>query len=168
MDFRWPEEYLAFRDEVDAFIQEWRTPELSAGIREREGAPGPLSRTYYQALQEKGWMRMCWPADMGGEGRDPIYQFILVEAMEYWRMPYGNLTFTSIAPSIAQYGNDYQKERYLPGIWKGELTFAIAYSEPNAGTDLASLRTKGEKVDGGWKVNGQKIWTSLAQNSTQI
>jgi alkylation response protein AidB-like acyl-CoA dehydrogenase len=137
-------------------------------MREREGVPGPLGLKYYEALQKKGWMRMCWPADMGGEGRDPIYQFILVEAMEYWRMPYGNLTFTSIAPSLAQYGTVDQKKRYLPGIWNGELTFAIGYSEPNAGTDLASLRTRGEKVDGGWRVNGQKIWTSLAQQSTQI
>jgi len=168
MDFRWPDEYLAFRDEVDAFIQQWRTPELAAEIQQREGAPGPLSRKYFAALQDRGWMRMCWPADMGGEGRDPIYQFILVEAMEYWRMPYGNLTFTSIAPSIGQYGSEHQKQKYLPGIWNGELTFAIGYSEPNAGTDLAALRTKGEKVEGGWKVNGQKIWTSLAENSTHI
>ncbi len=168
MDFRWPDEYLAFRDEVEAFIHEWRTPELQAEQREREGAPGPLTRRYYEALQAKGWMRMCWPARMGGEGRDPMYQFILVETMEYWRMPYGNLTFTSVAPSIAQYGTDDQKARYLPGIWNGDLTFAIGYSEPNAGTDLASLRTKAEKVDGGWKVNGQKIWTSLAAHSTHI
>ncbi|MEZ4282908.1 MAG: acyl-CoA dehydrogenase family protein [Myxococcota bacterium] len=168
MDFRWPDEYLAFRDEVEAFIHEWRTPELAAEMREREGATGPLTRTYYKALQEKGWMRMCWPVAMGGEGRDPLYQFILVETMEYWRMPYGNLTFTSVAPSIAQYGNAHQKKTYLPGIWNGELTFAIGYSEPNAGTDLAALRTKAEKVEGGWKVNGQKIWTSLAAHSTHI
>ena len=102
MDFRWPDEYLAFRDEVTAFVKEWRSPELAKEIREREGVPGPLTRAYYEALQAKGWMRMCWPVEMGGEGRDPIYQFILVEAMEYWRMPYGNLTFTSIAPSIAR------------------------------------------------------------------
>ncbi len=168
MDYRWPDEYLAFRDEVESFIHEWRTPELLAEQRELEGAPGPLSRKYYEALQKKGWMRMCWAKEMGGDGRDPLYQFILVETMEYWRMPYGNLTFTSVAPSIAQYGTEGQKAAYLPGIWNGELTFAIGYSEPNAGTDLASLRTKGEKVDGGWKVNGQKIWTSLAAHSTHI
>ncbi len=168
MDFRWPDEYLAFRDEIEEFIHEWRTPELSAEMRAREGAPGPLIGKYFEALQEKGWMRMCWPKEMGGEGRDPLFQFILVETMEYWRMPYGNLTFTSVAPSIAQHGSEAQKKKYLPGIWNGELTFAIGYSEPNAGTDLAALRTKGEKVDGGWKVNGQKIWTSLALNSTQI
>ena len=168
MDFCWPDEYLSFRDEVEAFIDEWRTPELSAEMREREGAPGPLTRSYFEALQAKGWMSMCWPEEMGGEGRDPMYQFILVETMEYWRMPYGNLTFTSVAPSIAQFGTDHQKEKYLPGIWKGERTFAIGYSEPNAGTDLAALRTKGEKVDGGWKVSGQKICTSLAAHSTNI
>ena len=142
MDFRWPDAYLAFRDEVETFIHQWRTPELAAEMREREGAAGPLTRNYYKALQEKGWMRMCWPREMGGEGRDPLYQFILVETMEYWRMPYGNLTFTSVAPSIAQYGNEHQKRTYLPGIWNGDLTFAIGYSEPNAGTDLAALRTR--------------------------
>lgn len=168
MDFQWPQEFLDFRAEVEAFIKKWRSPELAAETRAREGAPGPLSRTYFEALQGKGWMSMCWPKEMGGEGRDPLYQFILVETMEYWRMPYGNLTFTSVAPSIAQFGSEYQKEKYLPGIWNGERTFAIGYSEPNAGTDLAALRTKGEKVDGGWKVNGQKIWTSLAEHSTNI
>ena len=168
MDYRWPREFLDFRDEVEAFVHEWRSPELLEEMRLREGVPGPKTRGYFEALQEKGWMRMCWPLEMGGEGRDPLYQFILVETMEYWRMPYGNLTFTSVAPSIARYGTDEQKHKYLPGIWNGELTFAIGYSEPNAGTDLASLRTKGEKVDGGWLVNGQKIWTSLAAHSTHI
>ena len=96
---------------------------------------------------------MCWPKPTwAARAETRIYQFILVEAMEYWRMPYGNLTFTSIAPSIAQYGTELaEAEAYLPGIWNGDLTFAIGYSEPNAGTDLAALRTKGEKVDGGWK-----------------
>ena len=76
MDFRWPDEYLAFRDEIDAFVHEWRTPELLEEMSTREGAPGPLGRKYYAALQEKGWMRMCWPKEMGGEGDkiDPTRQ----------------------------------------------------------------------------------------------
>jgi alkylation response protein AidB-like acyl-CoA dehydrogenase len=168
MDFRWNPEYLAFRDEVSDFVQGWRTPEFFAEMRAREGAGGPLISKYYQALQEKGWMRMCWPKEIGGDGRDPIYQFILVETMEYWQMPYGNLTFTSIAPSIAAHGTEEQKAKYLPGIWKGEYTFAIGYSEPNAGTDLASLRTRAERVKDGWVIQGQKIWTSLAAHSTHI
>ena len=126
MDFRWPDEYLAFRDEIEEFIHEWRTPELSAEMRAREGAPGPLIGKYFEALQEKGWMRMCWPKDMGGEGRDPLFQFILVETMEYWRMPYGNLTFTSVAPSIAQHGSEAQKKKYLPGTASSPLRSATA------------------------------------------
>jgi alkylation response protein AidB-like acyl-CoA dehydrogenase len=168
MDFRWSPEHLAFRDEVAAFIQEWRSPELLREYREREGAAGPIIRGYYQALQDKGWMRMCWPKEMGGEGRDPIYRFIMIETMEYWGMPYGNLTYTSIAPALATHGSDDQKARFLPGIWSGEYTFAIGYSEPNAGSDLASLRTRAERVEGGWVIQGQKIWTSLAAQSTHI
>jgi alkylation response protein AidB-like acyl-CoA dehydrogenase len=168
MEFRWDPEYLAFRDEVEAFIQEWYSPDFLAEVRKREGAGGPELAEYYAALQKKGWMRMCWPTELGGEGRDPLYQFILIEAMEYWQMPYGNLTYTSIAPSIASHGSEAQKAAYLPGIWSGEYTFAIGYSEPNAGTDLAALRTRAERVEGGWIIQGQKIWTSLAAVSTHI
>ena len=168
MEFRWDPAYLAFRDEVEAFIHEWYSPEFLSEVRKREGAGGPALAEYYKALQEKGWMRMCWPAELGGEGRDPLYQFILIEAMEYWQMPYGNLTYTSIAPSIAAHGSETQKAAYLPGIWSGAYTFAIGYSEPNAGTDLAALRTRAERVEGGWIIQGQKIWTSLAAVSTHI
>jgi alkylation response protein AidB-like acyl-CoA dehydrogenase len=88
--------------------------------------------------------------------------------MEYWGMPYGNLTFTSIAPSIQAFGTEAQKQEWLPGIDRGELTFAIGYSEPNAGTDLASLRTRAERDGDEWVINGQKIWTSLADVSTHV
>lgn len=169
MEYRWANEYLEFRDEVEAFIHQWRTPELLREYKEREGAGGgPQLSRYYAALQEKRWMRMCWPAEHGGEGKNPIYRFILIETMEYWGMPYGNLTYTSIAPSLAVHGNEEQRRRFLPGIWSGEYTFAIGYSEPNAGTDLAALRTRAEKVEGGWRVQGQKIWTSMAEQSTHI
>ena len=111
---------------------------------------------------------MCCPVENGGEGRNPLYQYIFVEEMEYFGMPYGNLTFTSIAPSIVAFGTEEQKAEYLPGIYRGEYCFAIGYSEPNAGTDLASLRTKAELDGDEWVINGQKIWTSLADVSTHI
>jgi alkylation response protein AidB-like acyl-CoA dehydrogenase len=88
--------------------------------------------------------------------------------MEYWGMPYGNLTYTSIAPAIMSHGTEEQKKHYLPGIFRGEYTFAIGYSEPNAGTDLASLRTRAERAGDDWIIQGQKIWTSLADVSTHI
>ena len=113
-------------------------------------------------------MRMCWPVEVGGGGRDTLYQYIFVEEMEYWGMPYGNLTFTSIAPSILAFGSEAQKQEYLPGIYRGELCFALGYSEPNAGTDLASLRTQATREGDEWVIQGQKIWTSLADVSTHI
>jgi len=168
MDFSWEPEYAAFRSELRAFIGEWRTPELFREYAERYGAPGPRIRAFHRALDERGWMRMCWPVEVGGGGRSMLYHYLFVEEMEYWGMPYGNLTFTSVAPTLAAFGSEAQQREYLPGIYRGELVFALGYSEPNAGTDLASLRTRAVRVGDEWVVNGQKIWTSLADVATHL
>ena len=168
MDFEWEQEYRDFRAEVRRFIEDWRTPELLEEYARTYGADGPLLRQFRDALAARGWMRMCWPESDGGQGRNLLYQFIFVEEMEYWGMPYGNLTYTSIAPSIQRFGSDDQKRRYLPGILRGDSVFALGYSEPNAGTDLASLRTRAVRVGDEWVINGQKIWTSLADVATHI
>jgi len=168
VDFEWEPELVDFRQEVRAFIEEWRTPELLAEYARTHGGQGPLIKQFHDAIGERGWMRMCWPAADGGEGRGLLYQFVFIELMEYWGMPYGNLTFTSIAPSLVAFGSEEQKRRYLPAIWRGEICFALGYSEPNAGTDLASLRTRAERDGDEWVINGQKIWTSLAETATHI
>lgn len=168
MEFEWEPEYRAFRDELRAFIGQWRTPELLKEYAETYGAGGDLIGAFQRAMDERGYMRMCWSPEAGGDGRNLLYQYIFVEEMEYWGMPYGNLTFTSIAPAIQAFGTPEQKREWLPGIYRGELTFAIGYSEPNAGTDLASLRTRAVRDGDEWVVNGQKIWTSLADVSTHI
>ncbi len=168
MEFEWDEEYAAFRRELRAFILERRTPELLAEYAATYGSGGELIRAFHQELDRRGWMRMCWPEEHGGEGRNMLYQYIFVEEMEYFGMPYGNLTYTSIAPSIVAFGSEAQKAAWLPGIYRGEYCFAIGYSEPNAGTDLASLRTRAELDGEEWVINGQKIWTSLADVSTHI
>jgi len=168
MDFEWEPEYREFREELRAFVREWRTPELLAEYARTYGGGGLLIRRFQEAIDERGWMRMCWPREYGGEARSMLYQYVFVEEMEYWGMPYGNLTFTSVAPSIAAFGSEAQKQEYLPGIYRGEMVFALGYSEPNAGTDLAALRTRAELDGDEWVVNGQKIWTSLADVSTHI
>lgn len=168
MEFTWEPEYVEFRLEVRAFIEERRNPELLAEYARTYGGGGDLIRAFHEAIHERGWMRMCWPEEYGGEGRNMLYQYIFVEEMEYWGMPYGNLTFTSIAPSILAFGSEEQKRDYLPGIYRGEYCFALGYSEPNAGTDLASLRTRAELDGDEWVINGQKIWTSLADVSTHL
>ena len=168
MDFSWEDEYVEFRQALREFIAERRTPELLEEYARTYGGGGELIRTFHEAIHERGWMRMCWPKEHGGEGRDMLYQYIFVEEMEYWGMPYGNLTFTSIAPSILAFGSEEQKRALLPGIYRGEYCFALGYSEPNAGTDLASLRTRAELDGDEWVINGQKIWTSLADVSTHL
>ncbi|MEE3327403.1 MAG: acyl-CoA dehydrogenase family protein [Myxococcota bacterium] len=168
MDFVWEDEYTDFREEVRTFIAEWRTPELLEEYARTYGGGGERIRAFHEAIHERGWMRMCWPREYGGEDRNRLYQYIFVEEMEYWGMPYGNLTFTSVAPSILQFGSEDQKKNYLPGIYRGELCFALGYSEPNAGTDLGSLRTRAELDGDEWVIHGQKIWTSLADVSTHI
>ena len=168
MEFDWEPEHRAFRGEVRSFIEQWRTPALLDEYAKSYGGDGPLLRGFRDALAERGWLRMCWPVEQGGSGRDLLYQFILVEEMEYWGMPYGNLTYTSIAPSIQRFGSEDQKRRYLPGILRGDLVFALAYSEPNAGTDLASLRTRADRHGDAWILHGHKIWTSLADVATHI
>jgi alkylation response protein AidB-like acyl-CoA dehydrogenase len=159
MEFEWDDEYTAFRNELREFIIERRTPELLEEYAATYGSGGPLIGAFHKALDDRGWMKMCWPKEQGGEARNPLYQYIFVEEMEYFGMPYGNLTYTSIAPSIVAFGTDEQKSEWLPGIYRGESCFAIGYSEPNAGTDLASLRTKAELDGDEWVINGQKIWT---------
>ena len=168
MDFVWEDEYADFREEVRTFIQAWRTPELLEEYARTYGGGGETIRAFHEAIHERGWMRMCWPREYGGESRNMLYQYIFVEEMEYWGMPYGNLTFTSVAPSILQFGTEEQRNEYLPGIYRGDLCFALGYSEPNAGTDLGSLRTRAELDGDEWVIHGQKIWTSLADVSTHI
>jgi len=168
VDFRWDPEHVTFRDELRAFITEWRTPELLQEYAETYGGGGERIGAFHRAIDERGWMRLCWPVEVGGGGRDMLYQYIFVDEMEYWGMPYGNLTFTSVAPSILAFGSEAQKQQYLPGIYRGELCFALGYSEPNAGTDLASLRTRAVRDGDEWVIDGQKIWTSLADVSTHI
>jgi len=167
MDFSWSSEHLAFRDEVRALIREWRTPELLEEYAKSYGADGPLLRRFRAALVERGFLERCFPLE-GGAAGDAWLQFVFVEEMEYWGMPYGNLTWTSIGPTLSRFGSDDQKRRYLPGIRDGSLCFALGYSEPNAGSDLASLRTKAVRVGDEWVIDGQKIWTSLADVATHI
>ena len=167
MDFQWSAEHLAFRDEVRALIHEWRTPELLAEYAKSYGADGPLLRRFRAALVERGFLEKCFPMEAGAAG-DALLQFLFVEEMEYWGMPYGNLTYTSIGPTLSRFGSEDQQRRYLPGIRDGSLCFALGYSEPNAGSDLASLRTKAVRVGDEWVIDGQKIWTSLADVATHI
>jgi alkylation response protein AidB-like acyl-CoA dehydrogenase len=156
-------EHQALRDELRAYFAALVTPELRA-----EGgaeAAGPLTRAALRKMGVDGWLGIGWPVEYGGQGRTPIEQQIFIEEAQAAGAPVPLLTINSVAPTLMRFGTDEQKSSYLPRILRGEIQFAIGYSEPGAGTDLAALRTRAERDGDEWLINGQKIYTSIAEHA---
>ena len=129
---------------------------------------GPEFKKALKIMGQDGWIGLSWPKEFGGKEFTPIEQYIFVEEIMRTGFPFPFLTTESVGPMIAQYGSDWAKETIAKSILRGEIIFAIGYSEPNAGTDLASLKTQALPDKEGFKINGQKIWTSLANYADYI
>ena len=150
--------------EIREYLQDLLTHELLKELQDPsyfEGG-GPEFRKALLRMGNDGWIGLSWPKSLGGKEFSPIEQYIFVEEIMRTGFPFPFLTTESVGPMIANHGSDYAKENIAKRILTGELIFAIGYSEPNAGTDLASLTTRADKSPKGWMINGQKIWTSLA------
>jgi alkylation response protein AidB-like acyl-CoA dehydrogenase len=128
----------------------------------------PLFRTALLKLGADGWLGIGWPKEYGGQGRSPIEQYIFAEEAQRSGFPLPFLTISTVGPTIQEFGDEQQKAEFLPRILRGELLFAIGYSEANAGTDLASLTTKATRDGDDWVISGQKLWTSLADHADYI
>ncbi|MDI9917534.1 acyl-CoA dehydrogenase family protein [Rhodococcus sp. IEGM 1379] len=167
MDFELDANQRAWREEVRAFLAENVTPELRAEMAEHdlEFTGGELT-AFRRKIGAKGWFGLNWPEEFGGLGLGAVYQHLLVSEFEYWGVPGPDLTVTSVAPMIMRHGTRQNREVFLPPIARGELTCAVGYSEPNAGTDLASLKTRAVREGDEWVINGSKIWNSMAQRVT--
>ena len=167
MDFDLDAEQRAWLAEVREFLRENVTDALRAEIAEHNlEHPGGEVAAFRAKLGAKGWFGLNWPAEYGGLGLGPVYMHLLMTEFEYWGAPGPDLTVTSIAPMIMRHGTEQNKHEFLPLIARGEMTCALGYSEPDAGTDLASLRTKAVRDGDEWVINGSKIWNSGAQRST--
>ena len=118
-------------------------------------------------LGQRGWIGTTFPKVYGGAGADPLTRFVIAEELLAAGAPVAAhwIADRQSGPSILRFGTEEQRHRYLPGIAGGELFFAIGMSEPDSGSDLASVRTRAERVDGGWVVNGTKVWTSHAHHA---
>jgi 3-oxocholest-4-en-26-oyl-CoA dehydrogenase alpha subunit len=167
MRYEFSPEQLAWRDEVRGFLRATVTPALLAEMRAagNEG-DGPLARAFHRKMFDKGWWGIGWPKEFGGLGKTAIEQFIFVEEMEMAGAPAMQLTLRSVAPTITRIGSEEQKARWLPPILRGEMEFAVAYSEAEAGTDLASLRTRAVLDGDEWVIDGQKMWNTGAHTAT--
>ncbi|MEV0554387.1 acyl-CoA dehydrogenase family protein [Streptomyces sp. NPDC050597] len=135
------------------------------------GEPGvpERQRALLRRIGADGWLGLGWPVAYGGQGRGADEQFVFFDEAYRAGAPVSMVTLNTVGPTLMKYGTEEQKDYFLPRILRGELVFAIGYSEPSAGTDLASLRTRAVRVDGGeWLVDGQKVFTSNAQQADWI
>ena len=155
-----PEGAAELRAEVRAFLAE-HAPNFTPEIRARSWMG--FDRDFTRAVGAKGWIGMCWPREFGGAERSFLERNIVLEEMLAAGAPVGAhwIGDRQSGPLILRLGTEDQKRHFLPRIASGEYAFCIGLSEPDSGSDLASLRTKAEKVDGGWKLNGRKIWTTF-------
>ena len=160
-------EQKALRAELRAYFGELITDALREELRDSEGGGAEYTRILKQ-LGEDGWLGISWPEEYGGQGRSPIEQYIFSEEIQRAGFPLPFLSLSTVGPTIMQFGTDEQKERFLPPILRGESQFAIGYSEPEAGTDLAALTTTAVRDGDEYVVNGTKVFTSLADFADYI
>jgi 3-oxocholest-4-en-26-oyl-CoA dehydrogenase alpha subunit len=157
-------EQQALRDELRAYYAALLTPEVRSRIAGHRGV-GPEMRKVWKQMCADGWSGIGWPKQYGGQERTAIEQFIFFDESMRAGAPVPMLTINTIGPTIMNFGTPEQKEFFLPKILAGDLHFCIGYSEPEAGTDLASLRTRGDRDGDELVINGQKLWTSLASDA---
>ncbi|MDN2495237.1 acyl-CoA dehydrogenase [Nocardia nova] len=159
------ENYVALRQEVRTFLREC----LNAGTF----TPGidtwltDWDPQFSRRLAARGWIGMTIPVEYGGHGRSHIERFVVTEELLAAGAPVAAhwIADRQIAPSLLRFGTEAQKHRYLPAIASGECYFGIGMSEPDSGSDLASVRTKAVRVEGGWRLTGTKVWTSGAHRA---
>ncbi|MDX3193738.1 acyl-CoA dehydrogenase family protein [Streptomyces sp. MN03-5084-2B] len=163
-------EQQALAAELREYFAELMTPERRAGLRSGGGeyGDGLAYKEIVRQLGKDGWLALGWPPEYGGQGRSMLDQLIFTDEAAVAGVPVPFLTVNTVGPTIMRYGTEEQKAFYLPKIAAGELHFSIGYSEPEAGTDLASLRTRAERDGDEYVVTGQKMWTSLIEYADYV
>lgn len=163
MKIEFTAEQNALRSQVREYLDGMMTPELVAECATSAGeGGGPHFRAAFSQMGKDGWIGLGWPQEKGGRGLTEIEQFIFVEEIMSVGFPYPFLTTEAVGPQLANHGNEWQKKTLVPQILAGEILFSIGYSESGAGTDLAALKTTATKDGDEWLINGQKMWTSMA------
>ncbi|NML16707.1 acyl-CoA dehydrogenase family protein [Azohydromonas caseinilytica] len=161
-----PEQHR-LRLKVRSYFNKLMTPELRARLRGAEA--GEEFRGVIRQMGRDGWLAVGWPKEHGGQGYAATEQLIFFEEANIAGAPLPFVTISTVGPALMEHGSAAQKARFLPGIAAGEIVFAIAYSEPGAGSDLAALKTQarleGELPSGRFVVNGNKLWTSGAEGA---
>lgn len=154
-------------------VRDYMAGLMTAQLRQEMSNPewfeggGPVFREQLQRMGADGWIGLSWPESLGGKNWDPIEQYIFTNEVIRAGFSYPFLTIDAVAPVLAEHAGE-ELQGVVSGVRKGEVVIAIGYSEPDAGTDLGSLKTRAQRDGDDWVINGQKIWTSLANFSDYI
>jgi alkylation response protein AidB-like acyl-CoA dehydrogenase len=164
VDFDFSPEQLAFRDEVERFLDEHDDPEVFDVTRENMAqiVDTPKRREFMRTIGDKGWLGITWPKEWGGQEGDGVLEYLLNEALARRGGPQIGKGVGIIGKTILAHGSEKMKQEFLPKILRNEVEFAVGYSEPDAGSDAASMRLKATRDGDGWRLNGQKTWTTSA------
>jgi len=168
MEYRFSEDALAFEAEVRNFLDEEWTPDLRAKIGDPATDTMTEERAFRKLLAQRGWLTMSWPREWGGLDKSVEEQYLFWEAMNYVGAPQATVATQQVAPTLMRFGTEEQQDRFLPPISRGEVEFALGYTEPDAGSDLASLQLRAVKDGDDYILNGTKRFTSGAHRSEYV
>ena len=164
MDFDFSPEQVAFADEVERFLDDNDDPEVFDLTRENMAqiVDTPERRQFMAKMGEKGWLGITWPKEWGGQDSDGVYEYLLNEALAGRGGPQIGKGVGIIGKTILRHGSEKLKKEFLPKILRNEVEFAVGYSEPDSGSDAASMKLRATRDGEGWRLNGQKTWTTSA------
>ena len=167
MDFEFTDDQLRFRAEVERFLDEHAPPgDTSVFDVTRENmaqvVDTPARRAFMRELGERGWLGITWPREWGGQDGDGICEYLLNEALAGRGGPQIGKGVGIIGKTLLRHGSEKLKREFLPRILRNEVEFAVGYSEPEAGSDAASMKLRAVRDGAGWRLNGQKTWTTSA------
>ncbi len=164
MDFEFSDEQQAFVKEVVAFLDDHDDPEIFDVTRENMAqiVDTPKRRGFMAEIGEQGWLGITWPEEYGGQDGEGVYEYLLNEQLAGRGGPQIGKGVGIIGKTLIHHGSDKLKAEFLPKILRNEVEFAVGYSEPDAGSDAASMKLKATKDGDGWRLNGQKVWTTSA------
>ena len=167
MDFAYSKQERRFQKELRDFLTKEVPPDIkSRMLGQIESQSGQaFQRDFIKKLIEKKWMAVSWPKEYGGQEKPALEQLLYAWELSYFHVSPGQTGMSVVGPTLIHFGTDEQKQSFLPLIARGEVNFCLGYTEPNAGSDLASLQTRADRDGDDWVINGQKIFTSGAERS---
>ncbi len=162
-------EERAFADEVREFVRAHCPADVRAKVMDAMSVTAAERSAWHRALHARGWAAPHWPVEYGGAGWGLVQNYIFAETLAEEGAPdLGSFGLKMLGPTLMAYGTQAQKDHYLPRILSGEDIWCQGFSEPGAGSDLASLKTRAELVGDQWIVNGQKMWTTMAHEANMM